>query len=259
MKGVISGIAPEARIIDLSHAIPQGEIQRAAVQFWMAQSYFPDGTIFLCVVDPGVGTERRGIIVNDERFTYIGPDNGVFTYCLQHEHAAYELSNPRFQQPQLSSTFHGRDIFAPAAAYAANGAPAEDFGAPLRDLVLLPGPLLVVEDNQVRGEIIYSDQFGNLLTSLGKFLHLGNKRYQLESWLPTFPEKTPPLVIQSEEASIELPDGGLLSWINTFAEIPPGECGALVGSTGLLEIAAFNRSAQEMIKLSMGDPVTLLF
>jgi hypothetical protein len=225
----------------------------------MAQSYFPTGTIFLCVVDPGVGTERRGVIVNDERFTYIGPDNGVFTYCLRHGYAAYELSNPQFQQPQLSSTFHGRDIFAPAAAYTANGIPAEDFGAPLRDLVLLPSPLMAVEDKQMRGEIIYSDQFGNLLSSLGKFLHLGNNRYQLDSWLPTFQEISPPLIIQSEDASIKLPDGRLLSWVNTFAEISPGKCGAVVGSTGLLEIAAFNRSAQEMIKLSMGDPITLLF
>lgn len=259
MKGVISNLSPQSRIIDITHSIPQGDIQRAAIGLWMASSYFPIGTVFLCVVDPGVGTDRKAIIIKDEKYTYIGPDNGIFSFVIDGKYAAWELSNPGLQLTQPGSTFHGRDIFAPAAAHASNGFPGAEFGPSIHDVVRLRNPNLQIGSGRIYGEIIYRDQYGNLLTSLGRFKKSGGKKYTLDPWLDSSSDLSGKLIIPQDQATLELPNGRILSWVKTFAEISTGECGFLVGSTGLIEIAAFNRSAQELTKLSLGDPVILLF
>lgn len=259
MKGVISRISPYARVIDINHSIPQGDIQRAAIQLWMSKSYFSLDTTFLVVVDPGVGTDRKAILVEDSSYRYIGPNNGLFSYAVADEYSAWELSNPAFHLPSGSATFHGRDIFAPAAAYSANGFPGKQFGKEVYDLIHLPNPALKVEHDRIRGEIIYSDQFGNLLTSIGKFTNPGDQRYHFVPWLPSGEYPVMDLDFQIEHVKLQLPSGQELSWIETFADIPAGECGILVGSTGLIEIAAFNHSARDYINLTLGDPVTLVF
>jgi hypothetical protein len=259
MKGVIANISPHTQIIDINHSIPQGDIQRAAIQLWMAKSYFPPGTIFLVVVDPGVGTERKAVIIEDGQYAYIGPNNGVFTFAVQESSAAWELSNPEYQLDTSSATFHGRDIFAPAAAHAANGVHGNDFGNQIKDLLQIPKSKLAVDKARMSGEIIYSDQFGNLLTSLGKFTRSGEKRYRFEPWLPCEQTFVQDLEIQSDKTVLELPNGQKFTWVETFASIAPGECGIMVGSTGLIEIAAFNNSAQALTRLTLGDPVTLKF
>ena len=128
MKGVIAGIAPDRPIIDLTNEIPPGDIRRAAVMLWQASPYFPAGSVFLTVVDPGVGTSRRPIFLKTRDHVFIGPDNGVFTFILGESFQAWELQNPRLTLQNPGMTFHGRDIFAPAAGYAALGTPGPEFG-----------------------------------------------------------------------------------------------------------------------------------
>jgi hypothetical protein len=259
MKGVIARLSPHARVIDINHSIPQGDIQRAAIQLWMSRPYFPVETTFLVVVDPGVGTDRKAILVEDSRYRYIGPNNGLFTYAVPEEYSAWELTNPAFHLPSGSTTFHGRDIFAPAAAHSANGVPGKEFGGEIHDLFHLPKPELNVEHARIHGEIIYSDRFGNLLTSIGKFTNTGDQRYHFVPWLPPGENPVMELEFQIEQVKLLLPSGQGLSWSATFAGIPAGECGVLVGSTGLIEIAAFNLSAREYTNLALGDHVTLVF
>ena len=258
MKGVISGISPLAQVIDINHSIPQGDIQRAAIQLWMSKSYFPPGTIFLVVVDPGVGTPREAIIVDDGEFIYIGPNNGIFSFAVNQDAPGWELTNIGYQLANRSSTFHGRDIFAPAAAHTAEGVPAGDFGRHIKGILQLPVPRLVVEAEQISGEIIYSDQFGNLLTSLGEFVKSGEMHFRFEPWLPVSIANKPQELIQFDKSALLLPSGQKISPSETFAGISPGECGFIVGSTGLIEIAAQNSSAQAITNLALGDPITLL-
>lgn len=259
MKGVISNLSPQSRLVDITHDIPPGDIQKAGISLWMAKPYFPAGTIFLCVVDPGVGTDRKAIILTDKQHVYIGPDNGVFTFGLDSDLEIHELSNPGLQLPPSSSTFHGRDIFAPAAAHAANGVALDQFGDQISGCIQWPKPEMRIESTRIFGEIIYEDRFGNQITSLGKFTRSGKNRYQLDPWLTGSSTTGEVLDLSIERATLLLPSGRFLSWVDTYAEIEEGECGILVGSTGLLEIAAYRKSAQEFTQLSLGDRITLLF
>jgi S-adenosylmethionine hydrolase len=259
MKGVISRISPQAQVIDINHAIPQGDIQRAAIQLWMARSHFPVQTTFLVVVDPGVGTERKAILVEDTNFRYVGPDNGLFSLAIEGEFSAWELSDPAYHLGNGSATFHGRDIFAPVAAHSANGVPGKEMGEKLRDILHIPHPKLQIKPDRISGEVIYNDRFGNLLTSLGIFTKSGERHYLIEPWVSVDEASVQEQRYQIDEATMMLPNHEKLAWVETFSDIPPAKCGILVGSTGLIEIAAFNRSAQALTKLTLGDPVTLVF
>lgn len=253
MKGVIAQIAPEARLVDLTHAIPPGDILRAALALWQAVPYFPQGTVFLCVVDPGVGTSRRGVLCHNDRATFIGPDNGLFTFVTSPETPAWELANPDYQLPAVGSTFHGRDIFAPAAAHAALGAPPASFGSPVNQLTRLPDPRLAVSpDGALLGEVLYADRFGNLLTSLGLFNKRGGQLY-FDPWLPG----PPPMRFNPTRARLVLPDGQTLRFAETFYRLPAHTRGFVIGSSGLLEIAARGASALEALGLQRGAALSL--
>ncbi len=260
MKAVIACIAPQARTIDLTHEIPPGDIRHGAVTLWQSTQYFPDGTIFLCVVDPGVGTSRRGVIVTAEvdsnqgkkRFTFIGPDNGLFGYTLRHGFQAWELVNPALRLPNTSSTFHGRDIFAPAAAFAATGMARPDFGPVVEQLVELPYPKLVVSENRAEGEVLFPDRFGNLLTSLGQFVPAGDMALKLQPWVPG----TEQAVFDRQTARLWV-SGKKLRLAKTFGELKGNECAGIVGSSGLLELAANGQSAAELLGLKPGDLIEL--
>jgi S-adenosylmethionine hydrolase len=223
---------------------------------------FPSRLHFLVVVDPGVGTSRRpmllhtnnGPISTDQWF--IGPDNGLFTYILQGNYRAWEINNPAYALPRPSQTFHGRDIFAPAAAHLANGVAGPDFGPALADPVKFTLPLLECNrSGQIAGEILHADHYGNLFTSLGCFKQLEEGKLEFLPWLPG-PAKA---ALKSQNIRLELPDGRLLPWVNTFAAIAPGDCAVLIGSSGLLEIAANRASAFDLLGLSRGDRVQLLY
>jgi S-adenosylmethionine hydrolase len=258
MKGVIADIAPDANILDLTNEIPPGDILRGAIALWQAAGYFPKGTVFLCVVDPGVGTSRGAIILESGDYTFVGPDNGLFTFVMGKNRRIWELSNPDYWLPGPGSTFHGRDIFAPGAAYAALGVPGREFGAPVFDPVLIAPPRLERQvSGALAGEVMLADRFGNLLTSLGQFQKSTDGSFILKSWLPERVDPINEARFTMEDSVLELPDGTILKWSDTFARVPPGSCAFLVGSSELIEIVSNQQSAGEILELKRGDPIAL--
>lgn len=259
MKGVIAQITPCVRLIDLNHNIPTGDIRRAAITLFQSCSFFPLKTIFLTIIDPGVGTYRRGIILHTNNYTFIGPDNGLFTYLLDESTEIWELTNPIYQLPNQGSTFHGRDIFAPCAAYVAQGVHGSKFGPSVFDEVRIPYPKFEMSTNGLKGEVLYSDRFGNILTSLGKFTRINEQSFSVTPWVRSFPKPTQDIQIDMKQAFLHLPSNQKLPWVNTFADIEEGLCAGLVGSSGLMEIVANERSAAEILNLSESDAITLRF
>jgi S-adenosylmethionine hydrolase len=259
MKGVIAKIAPGVPVIDITHQIPPGDIKRAAVSLWQSRPHFPNETVFLVVVDPGVGTARRGIIARYGENIFIGPDNGVFTFVVGDNSQTWMLEDQNYQLPDLSATFHGRDIFAPAAAFAAKGVPEAEFGSPSEKLIVIPKPTIQFERNKIIGEVLYSDHFGNILTSLGCFSKSLQSKYSFSPWLPVESKLFQQKLIDRQQAKLQLPGGRNLSWFGTFAEVPGGECGVLVGSSGLLEVVANKENAANLLRLSEGEQVALSF
>lgn len=251
MKGVILKRV-DAPLIDLTHEIPPGDIRRAAFALWQSYRFFPEGTIFLAVVDPGVGSSRLPVLVESEGYRFVAPDNGLLTYILQPESRAWALANPAFQLHTPSATFHGRDIFAPAAAYAALGVPGRAFGPMVPTLQRIPLPRWEREDEMLHGEVLHTDRFGNLITSLGVFRHDG-RHWLLFPWLSA---KSEPQYFTP--GAVRLPDGKVLPLVRTFSEVPDGEVAALIGSSGMVEIVANRHSAADILGLKPGTPITLL-
>ncbi len=258
MKGVIQRIAPGAALIDLTHEIPPGDILRAAVVLWQAVPYFPPGTIYLGVIDPGVGTARAPILIDSGRGRFIGPDNGLFSFVAAETDPAWELRSEDFSLPESSRTFHGRDIFAPAAGHAARGVKGSEFGPAAGERLWLEPPLLAADsEGNLVGEVLFSDHFGNLLTSLGQFVSEGDGgAVRLRPWpfdRPELPSSGDLLQIEAIEPLVQ--GGDPLTLVNTFAEIPAGSCAALVGSSGLIELVANRAPAAEMLPLKRHDRI----
>lgn len=254
MKGVIADLSPAVQLIDICHEIPPGDIARAAIQLWQSSPYFPKGTIFLTVVDPGVGTARTPIIMQTKDHIFIGPDNGVFSFVVDDNTQAWALHNPAYQQRNPAMTFHGRDIFAPAAAHAARGTLGHEFGAALPELVKLPIPTLqATERGLLHGEILYADHFGNLLTSLGKFQSQDDSLWTFQPWIGD----ATPFTLKLHQSILQLPGGGTLPWAQTFGDISANKCAAIIGSSGLIEIVANGQSAAKLLGLVSGNSLTL--
>ncbi len=222
MKGVIADLAPEARVIDLLHEVPPQDVFAGAFHLWTSYRYFPAGSIFVAVVDPGVGTKRRGLLLEAHDRFFIGPDNGLFTLVLDEteDFRAFSLENSRFFLPKVSHTFHGRDVFAPCAAHLFRGEDPEEFGPPVRDPVRLPVPPLREEPQRLIGTVIHVDRFGNLITNI-----------------PAARLPRPPKAVIFR--------GERIPFRRTYGEAPPGTPLALVDSDGLLEIAVSGGSAYE--------------
>ena len=254
LRGVIAGIAPQARVVDLTHQLPPGDVRRAAFTLWQASRFFPAGNIFLCVVDPGVGTGRRGVALVWEDRVYVGPDNGAATYLVVRDGApsAYELTASEYRLDPVSSTFQGRDIFAPAAAHLASGLDPARLGPTIQDLTLLPLPNLGHSGGTVHGEILHADHFGNCITSVGRLREQGDS-LSLEPWL----RQAPTASLPRADLQVLLPGGMTLPLLARFADVPRGEAVAYVGSSGLLEIGVNSGSAQEKLTLSAGQSVRL--
>lgn len=254
MKGVIADLAPSAAIVDLNHAVPPGDIRQAAFKLWQSVHYFPIGSIFVIVVDPGVGTERRPIVVRWQGRDLVAPDNGVLTYLLAQSSAdlAVELAEPRYQRQPVSTTFHGRDIFAPAGGHLAAGVQLEAFGPSVQDLVQFELPKLERRsESSLLGEIVHVDRFGNLITSIGRL----QRRPPGLTFSPWLPSAEPGSL--ADDAYAHLPDGTELPLASTFGDVPRGEPVAYLGSEGLLEIAINGGSAAEYFELTVDAPITL--
>jgi hypothetical protein len=241
MKGVILRIAPDARIVDLTHTIAPQNVQEAAILLDRAAPYFPEGTIHLVLVDPGAETPRRPIaaLIGTQRF--LGPDNGFLTLLLRRAQRAgwpteiLHLDQPRFWRQDLNRVFHGRDVFAPVAAHLAAGTFFTAVGSPITDPVLLPltGPTKTATG--LKGEIRHIDRFGNLATNIDAddLAALG-------------------------EVRVSAGGAETRGLVKTFGERPPGELIARVSSHGELMLAVVNGNAAEKLKAKVGDPVEVL-
>ncbi len=239
MKGVIAGIAPAARMIDLTHEIPPQDIRAAGFSLLTAFPYFPSGTVHLAVVDPGVGTPRRAVAVELEEAILVGPDNGIFTALLQARAVKRAVSLTRrkyWLTRNPGFTFHGRDILAPVAAHLASGGALSHVGTPIDPSTLVRLGLFpwTRTAGGVSGCIQYVDTFGNLVTNIPGRLVEG-KAWQLEA------------------AGRKIPGS------RTYAEVAPGDLLALVGSHGFIEIAVNRGDAQTLLSLGIDDPVEMFF
>lgn len=257
MKGVMHGICPQARFIDLTHAIAPQNVRQAALALCDAYAFFPLGTVFLVVVDPGVGGDRRALAVQAGGWSFVAPDNGALSYALLRLPGArcVELRIPPEQQATVSRTFHGRDVFAPAAARLAAGAALASLGAPAAPAVTLPLPLLAAAPGAVTGEALHIDRFGNVAVSIGRLDWQPGGRLRLT---PRFTDH-PPAAIQAQRAVIAGPGWSLRGIHPTYSAVPPGELLALVSSAGWLELAVNQGSAADRLRLAPGDPIHLTY
>ena len=238
MKGAIWSIAPDVDIVDVTHAIPPRDVIAGALALARVVPVFPEGTIFLAVVDPGVGTGRRAVIVRTPKSFLVGPDNGLLTLAARREGTAetVEIANAALMRPVVSRTFHGRDVFAPAAAHLTREVPLSEFGPPAGDLVGLDLPEPIVEGDRLVGAILTVDGFGNAITNID------------EGLLAAFAGQLA-VVVECGNANAPL--------IGTYGDAKPGKTVALVGSGGTLEIAVVGGSAARAHGLTRGDRVTV--
>ena len=255
VKGVLASRAPEARVIELTHDVPPGDIRTAALLLWQAQEFMPTGTVFLAVVDPGVGSGRRPVAVRLPNGHGVGPDNGLFSFLFPPGNLpeAVTLDVARLSVAATSTTFHGRDVFAPAAARLANGAALSDLGSPAGSLVTLPTPRLDLSERSAKGEVLRFDTFGNAITSLGALRATGTRIELTPCW-----QALAPMAFEASAVRVRIGPHLQLPLSRTYADVPPGEPLAYIGSSRLLEIGVHAGRADELLGLSPGIQVTLV-
>lgn len=256
MKGVMLGIRSSIRFIDISHAIQPQNIRQAAFTLLNAYRYFPPGTIFLVVVDPAVGSARRPLVASADGYLFVAPDNGVLSYVLAEcrNVTLIEPTEAMYMLQQVSSTFHGRDVFAPLAAHLAADTPLQAMGLVLTDPVTLAAPALDVSEPRVRGEVLHIDHFGNAVTSIGTLRWL-DSHLQLT---PRFGQQGAVLRFDAEHASVRVREVTLPGIHRTYAEAEGDGLLAMVGSSGFLEIAQNHGSAANRLGLVLGDAVEIM-
>lgn len=244
MKGVIASLCPDATVIDLTHEVPPQDIATGAFLLDVSVDYFPEGTIHVAVVDPGVGTARKPVALRTPKAFFVGPDNGIFTLVLQRQKVLQVvcLDNLRYHLPHPSATFHGRDIFAPVAAHIARGVALEELGTPLARLQRLPLPRIRVDWLGIRATVVHIDRFGNAITNL--------TRADYEAWRIRWDVKEPAVEVVSSKV--------LLPICCTYGDMPRGQPLALFGSSERLEIAVNSGSAAQALSLRRGDTVRVL-
>jgi S-adenosylmethionine hydrolase len=236
MRGVIFSIHPQAQVVDLSHGIRAQDVLGAALVIQQAVRYFPKGTIHVVIVDPGVGGSRNPLLIECDGTYFLGPDNGVLSLALEGKQPSriIRLSNATYQLQPTSATFHGRDIFAPAAAHLALGTDPEMLGQPADNLIRLTWPKLVKTERTIKGQIVYIDVFGNLLTNIRADDLASARQYKVR--------------IMLRHLSIH----GLAQ---NYAAVELGDYVALINSWGLLEIAVYKGHAQNRSGALIGDTV----
>jgi len=241
VKGVILSIAPNATIVDISHAVQSFDILDGALMIAQAYSYFPAGTIHLVVVDPGVGTTRRPIIASTDRHHFVAPDNGVLSLVYSREerlHVRHVTSEHYSLQP-MSSTFHARDLFGPIAAYLAKGVDSEKFGEEITDFTRFNAPKPKTVEGKLKGVVLKVDRFGNVITNLR-------------------PQDAPTL-FGADPVPFKINAGKreITALHSVYADGEAGEVFAIVGSMGYLELAANRGSAAQLLGIAKGGEVTL--
>jgi S-adenosylmethionine hydrolase len=244
LKGAVLAACPEATLVDLLHDVPAHDVAHAAFELARTYRVFPAGTVFVVVVDPEVGSRRRGLAAEAGGYRFVAPDNGLLTRVLAENHASrtHEITNRGLFRYEVSPTFHARDIFGPVAGHLAQGAPLELVGPPLDDPVLL---LLDAVQQRKTGEwhasVQHVDRFGNLTTQIGK--------RDLDAILTTVDGYGAGIVVVIE--------GQVLPFVTTYADVPEGEACALIGGSGYLEVAVRSGSAARLLGAGKGVPVTV--
>jgi S-adenosyl-L-methionine hydrolase (adenosine-forming) len=238
MKGVLLTLNPNIQCIDLTHSIPPQDVAMAARTLADIVPSFPPGTTHVVVVDPGVGTERRLVGIQLREQSFFGPDNGVFEGILRWGLAEQqvELSNPAYWREAVSATFHGRDILAPVAAHWTLGIPFEQLGKPCFDLKRLDWPVVQVTERTIRGECLWVDRFGNIISSITADM--------LRAW-------------DGESWEVRLGGEVVRRHVTTYGEEAPGELVALFGSQDRLEIAQVRGSAAQTLQFGPGMPIVV--
>jgi len=237
MKAVILSINPQARIVDITHKIEKFNIRMGAYVLASAAPYFPPNTIHVAVVDPGVGTKRRPIIAETNRSLYVGPDNGLLMLAAHKENIknVYQIDNPKYILSKVSKTFHGRDIFAPAAAHLTRGIKPSDFGPLIQDYILPEFAKPHARNGELIGEVLHIDDFGNTISNI-TFEDLEKMGFhKANSLLVTLGSKT--LNIR---------------FCSAYGEVPYGTPLALIGSSNFLEVAVNQGSASRIFKAKVG-------
>jgi S-adenosylmethionine hydrolase len=233
MHGVIAGISPGVRVIDLTHGVPAQDVRCAAFFLSRSRAYFPSGTIFVAVVDPGVGSSRRVLAAVDRGQLFLAPDNGLLGPVLGAGASARSLDVARFAARDLSATFHGRDVFAPVAARLGSRATrVEELGGAIEDFARLVLPQVARSQTRVRGEVLLADRFGNLITNVEPADLSGDPR----DWRAKVGARS-------------------LDWVATYAQARAGSPAILVNSYGVLEIAVAGGSAQQALGAGSGTVV----
>lgn len=239
MKGVILNINPQVQIVDITHTIPPQDVHGAAFLINSTYRYFPAGAIHVVVVDPGVGSRRRAIVCQTDTAYFVCPDNGVLSYILGNDtaHRVVALGNTDYWLSEVSNTFHGRDIFAPAAAHLSRGISLSQFGDAVNNVVRLPIQIPQVTKTAIVGSVIWVDRFGNLITNLTSDM--------LESF-----GMNDGFVVKAGTAEIHRLN-------RAYAESEEGECLAIIGSSGYLEISINQGSASQVIGLKRNDVIEI--
>ncbi|MGO9563605.1 MAG: S-adenosyl-l-methionine hydroxide adenosyltransferase family protein [Candidatus Korobacteraceae bacterium] len=244
MKGVIASIAPGAAMIDITHGIPAQSVVAGAIALRETWRYFPARTVFLAVVDPGVGTPRAPIAIETRAGArFVGPDNGLLWLAANQAgiKRIVKLTSPRHRLINVSATFHGRDIFAPAAAYLWRGVPISALGPALRSIVQLDLPRPVDSARELRGEVIYVDGFGNLVSNID--------RQTAEQFGSRFRHKS---------LSVRIKRGAAMRLLEAYGDAPKGVPLAIFGSFGLLEVAVRDGNAAAHFAAGPGSSVSLV-
>jgi S-adenosylmethionine hydrolase len=234
MKAVILSVNPSAVIVDISHDIPAGDIAAGAFNLLACHAYFPKGTVFVAVVDPGVGSERAALAIKAGGCLFVGPDNGLFSLVIDNYCKAEvrSLENTRYFLKEISSTFHGRDIFAPVGAHLSLGVAFEKLGPKMKDIVrlsTLPAPRTT--GKRIQGTVAYIDGFGNAITTI-------------------------PSSLASQAGRIRIKGRGV-PLCGRYGDVKEGKPVAIIGSCGFVEISVNRGSAAKTMKLAIGDGVTI--
>lgn len=241
VHGVIHGLCPSARVVDLTNDIPAGHVQRAAFVLEAAARDFPDGTVHLAVVDPGVGTARHALVVRARGQWFVGPDNGLLEWALSDSDAvAHAVTNSRYHRSPVSRTFHARDVFAPAAAHLAGGEALESFGPRIAQPQRLDRPIPRLVDGRLVGRVMFVDHFGNALTNLTE-----------QDLSDTFP------MVPAARLRIHVAHRVIPGLSDAYGDSPVGTLLGIMGSSGRLEIAQVGGDASARLGLGEGDEVTV--
>jgi S-adenosylmethionine hydrolase len=242
VKGVILKIYPRVKIVDISHQVPKFQILQGAFILMQAAKYFPSGTIHMAVVDPGVGGNRKPIVIETEHYIFVGPDNGILTLAASNDGIkhVFKIENEKYLLPHPSKTFAGRDIFAPIAAHIAKGAPPSDVGPEVNKFSIVKMPKPKIRDRIISGKVLFVDSFGNLITNI--------RDSDIKGKIKTGQK----ILVEIKNSTLKLP------FLNAYTNVEKGKALVLIGSSNFLEIGVNQGDASKKFgSISAGTEVTI--